>query len=149
VALTDPEGPGYARILYQGSASASAGADEGGTYEVATRITVRVSGPLGLDGPNQLRRALERETELDWSEQSSADDTHLSGGLAEILLVAIVSKSAEMAFGGAVEQAREGVHKVVEHWREQRLDPPKTVVEETDEPDVFEGGDASERYAEG
>jgi len=127
-----------------GSASARAGRGEKGNGAMATRIAVRLTGNLGLDDAERLLAELTAGTELSWREDSPAEDgRHLTGGLVELLLVAVVSRGAEMAFEGTVERVRE----LVAHWRERRLDPPSAEVEVV-EVDVAEIEEPEEPEAE-
>jgi hypothetical protein len=102
---------------------------------MATRIAVRLTGNLGLDDAERLLAELKAGTELSWRDESPADDArHLTGGLAELLLVAVASRGTEMVFEGSVRRVRE----LVEHWRDRRLDPPLAEVDvlEVAEPEV-------------
>jgi hypothetical protein len=102
---------------------------------MATRIAVRLTGNLGLDDAERLLAELEAETELSWRDESPADDgRHLTGGLVELLLVAVASRGTELVFEGSVRRVRE----LVEHWRDRRLDPPLAEVDvlEVEEPEA-------------
>jgi hypothetical protein len=108
---------------------------------MATRIAVRLAGNLGLDDAERLLAELRAGTELSWRDESPPDDArHLTGGLVELLLVAVASRGSEMAFEGTARRVRE----LVEHWRERRLDPPLAEVEvaeiEVVEVEVAEAG---------
>lgn len=85
------------------------------------RLTVNVQGSLGLDDGERLLDSLERSTGLEWRLEQAGDDGHLSGGIVEIMLVAVLSKSTELAYGAVAEKVRERV----EEWRRGRLDPPE------------------------
>jgi hypothetical protein len=88
---------------------------------------VNVQGSLGLDDGERLLDSLERSTGLEWRLELAGDDGHLSGGIVEIMLVAVLSKSTELAYGAVAEKVRERV----EEWRRGRLDPPEySVVEQ-------------------
>lgn len=84
------------------------------------RLTVNVQGSLGLDDGQRLLDSLERSTGLEWRLEPVQDDGHLSGGIVEIVLVAVLSKSTELAYGTVVEKVRGRV----EEWRRGRLDQP-------------------------
>jgi hypothetical protein len=108
---------------------------------MATRIAVRLTGNLGLDDAERLLAELEAGTELSWRDESPADDArHLTGGLVELLLVAVASRGTEMVFEGSVRRVRE----LVEHWRDRRLDPPLAEVDvvEVEEPEAKPDPDA-------
>lgn len=109
---------------------------------MAERITVTLEGPLGLDDADLLLTELQRETRLDWHKEDRPDDKHLIGGLLEIVLVAVTSKSVEIAYEQAIDKARE----VVERWRKTRLDPPDASIESTsaDAPDEGESSASAE-----
>lgn len=93
---------------------------------MATRITVRLTGDLGLDGAGSLLRDLERRTGLSWRDERPADEGgHLDGGFAQMLLYAVAARTAEMAFATVVERVRESV----DDWRKTHLDPPDVAVE--------------------
>ncbi|MFB7245670.1 hypothetical protein ACFCYX_24810 [Streptomyces populi] len=86
---------------------------------MATKISVSVKGLIGLDDPARMRAELEAETGLPWRPQEVADeDTVLSGGIVEIILVAVVSKTAEITVTAAVDAAK----RAVARWRGERLD---------------------------
>jgi hypothetical protein len=108
---------------------------------VAKRLTVRVYGPLGLDDGPRLIDELEQATGLVWRGEPVRADGHLDGGITEIVLVAVLGKTTELAYGVVLEKARGRI----EQWRSERLDKPDyTLTEETavgaDEPP--EGGGA-------
>ncbi|HYQ68046.1 hypothetical protein [Actinophytocola sp.] len=96
-----------------------------------TRISVTVKGPIGLDEPDQMLADLTRETDLPWEQHTVDDGDVLSVGLVDIILVAVVTKSAEMTLQATVD----GVKKVVKRWRAARLDPPETVIDTEELPD--------------
>ena len=106
------------------------------------RITVTLKGPLGLDDVDFLLTELEKETRLEWRREARPDDTHLTGGFLEIILVAVTSKSVEMAYEQALEKARE----IVKRWRETHLDLPDASIETT--PDDEPPGSGSPAHAE-
>lgn len=103
---------------------------------MAERITVTVKGPLGLDDADFLLTELKRETQLDWHKEDRPDDEHLFGGLLDLVLVAIASKSVEMTYEQAIAKARE----VIERWRKTRLDPPEASVDTTPADDPADSG---------
>jgi hypothetical protein len=98
---------------------------------MAKRISVRLVGNLGLDDADRLMDALADTTGLSWHDETPADSGHLTGGIAELVLVAVVGRGAEMAFEGMVHKVRE----LVEDWKKRRLDPPQAEVEETTVPE--------------
>jgi hypothetical protein len=117
-------------------------------YEMGTRITVTLKGSVGLDDADLLLAELENQTRLDWHREDRPDDKHLVGGFLEILLVAVTSKSVEMAYENAFEkvrelQLREKVREIIERWRETHLDPPDASIETT----PVEGSDEAESSA--
>ena len=101
---------------------------------MASRVTVRLSGRVGIDDIDRLLADLTKETELDWREERPADSKHLTG-IAELVLTAVISgaagKGAEVAVTATVERARE----VVSRWRDRRLDPPEAEVRTQPVPD--------------
>jgi hypothetical protein len=115
---------------------------------MAERIMVTVKGPLGVDDADLLLTELRRETRLGWYREDRADDKHLIGGPLDLVLVAVASKSVEMAYEQAFDKARE----VIEHWRKRHLDPPDASVEtaSADDPDSSgESGSAGDAEPEG
>ncbi|MDV9168834.1 hypothetical protein R6V09_01570 [Streptomyces sp. W16] len=101
---------------------------------MATKIVVSVKGLIGLDDPARMRGELEAETGLSWRPQEVAladQDAVLSGGIVEIILVAVVSKTAEMTVSAAVDSAK----RIVERWRGERLDGLDTSVDTEPGPD--------------
>ncbi|MFF0388304.1 hypothetical protein ACFYS8_06345 [Kitasatospora sp. NPDC004615] len=92
---------------------------------MGTRISVSLKGPLGLDDASRLLEELAAQTGLGWREEPVDEGKVLSGGLVEILLVAVVSKTTELAFEAVLER----VKQVVERWREERLDRPEAAVD--------------------
>ena len=89
---------------------------------VATKISVSFQGPLGLDDPDQMLADLEAGTGLTWRAEEVYQENVLVGGLTEILLVAIVSKSTEMAVSASVDKVKE----ILKEIKERRLNPLKT-----------------------
>lgn len=83
-----------------------------------------VKGPLGLDDPDRMLGDLAAATGLTWRTQPVGEGNVLSGGIVEILLVAVVTKVADKSVDAAVDAVRE----VVGRWRRERLDPPETSV---------------------
>lgn len=104
---------------------------------MATRILVTVKGPLGLDGPGRILGELEAATDLPWHSEEVDQGQVLTGGVTEILLAAVVSKSAEMS----VEYVVEAVKRLVERLRDERLDPPDMAIRTESVPDT-DGPDA-------
>jgi len=102
---------------------------------MSTRITVRLTGDIGLDGAGLLLEDLERQTGLSWRDERRPDEGgHLDSGIAEVILIAVASRTAEMAYASVVDRVREAV----QDWRKTHLDPPRVeveVVEVTAEPD--------------
>ncbi|MFF3914235.1 hypothetical protein ACFYZB_12230 [Streptomyces sp. NPDC001852] len=107
---------------------------------MATRISVTVKGPTGLDDPDRMLDELEAETGLSWHSSAVDEGKVLTGGIVEIVLVAVVGKATEMTVSAAVD----AVKRVVERWRGERLDPPETSVGTQSVPD-----EAAEPTAEG
>ncbi|MFF2936280.1 hypothetical protein [Streptomyces mirabilis] len=110
---------------------------------MATKISVSVKGLIGLDDPARMRVELEAETGLTWRQQEVAiadiadEEAVLSGGIVEIILVAVVSKTAEMTVSAAVDAAKQ----VVERWRGERLDGLDTSVDTEPGPDSADQDD--------
>jgi hypothetical protein len=98
---------------------------------VPRQLTVNVQGSLGLDDGQRLIEELGRATGLTWRAEPVEDDGHLTGGIVEIVLVAVLGKSTELVYGAAVEKARERI----EQWRREHLDKPEYILTEetTDE----------------
>jgi hypothetical protein len=95
---------------------------------VAKRLTVNVRGSLGLDDGRRLTDELEQATGLVWRGEPVKEDGHLDGGIVEIVLVAVLGKTTELAYGAVMEKARGRI----EQWRRERLDKPDyTLIEET------------------
>ncbi|MGW1026420.1 hypothetical protein ACWD4J_22460 [Streptomyces sp. NPDC002577] len=108
---------------------------------MATRISVSVKGLTGLDDPDHMLRDLEAETGLSWQSRTVDEDKVLTGGIVEIILVAVVGKATEMTVVATVD----AVKRVVERWRRERLDPPETSVGTQSVPDSDE--DAAQAQA--
>ena len=87
---------------------------------MAKQLTVRVRGPLGLDDGRRLIDELEQATGLVWRDEPVKGDGHLDGGIVEIVLVAVLGKTTELAYGAVMEKARGRI----EQWRRERLDKP-------------------------
>ncbi|WP_405869615.1 MULTISPECIES: hypothetical protein [unclassified Streptomyces] len=98
---------------------------------MATKISVSVKGLIGLDDPDRMLGELETETGLSWSPQEVEEDGVLTGGIVEIIIVAVVGKATEMTVSAAVD----AVKQVVERWRSERLDPLDTSVDTEPVPD--------------
>ncbi|MGW2571661.1 hypothetical protein [Streptomyces sp. NPDC001537] len=92
---------------------------------MGTRISVSVGGLTGLDDRERLLAELEAETGLEWQARDVEQDGVLTGGIVEIVLVAVVGKATELAVSAAVDSAK----KIVERWRSERLDPPEASVD--------------------
>ncbi|MEV6116082.1 hypothetical protein AB0L59_27180 [Streptomyces sp. NPDC052109] len=107
---------------------------------MATRISVSVKGLTGLDDPDRMLDELRAETGLPWRSRPVDDSRVLTGGIVEIVLVAVVGKATEMTVSATVD----AVKRVVERWRHERLDPPETSVGTESVPDS-----AAEPTAEG
>jgi hypothetical protein len=101
---------------------------------VASRVTVRLTGAIGLDDSDRLLAELAKETGLDWREECPADGEHLAGAVMELLFTAVISgaagKGAEAAIGATADHVRE----VISRWRDRRLDPPDAVIVTEDVP---------------
>jgi hypothetical protein len=93
---------------------------------VPRQLTVNVQGSLGLDDGQRLIDELERATGLTWRAEPVEDDGHLTGGIVEIVLVAVLGKSTELVYGAALEKARERI----EQWRSEHLDKPEYTLTE-------------------
>lgn len=87
---------------------------------MATQLTVSVRGSLGLDDDQRLIDELQRATGLVWRGETAEANEHLDGGIVEIVLVAVLGKTTELAYSAVVEKVR--TH--VEQWRRERLDAP-------------------------
>lgn len=93
---------------------------------MARQLTVDVTGgALGLDDGKRLAEELERATGVTWQLAPAADDGHLSGGIVEIVLVAVLEKSTELAYAAVLDKARERI----ERWRRERLDKPDYTID--------------------
>ncbi|HWG25906.1 hypothetical protein [Actinospica sp.] len=92
---------------------------------MATQVTVRITGDLGLDEAEGLLKDLERQTGLEWSEERRDGAEHLSGGIAELLLTVLLEKGVSLAMDPVVDRVRESVTR----WRETRLSPPEAQIE--------------------
>lgn len=113
-----------------------------GSAALARRLTVRVKGSRDLDDERQLLEALQRSTGLAWRPESEPDEGHLSASIVEIVLVAVLGKTTELAYGAVVEK----VHERLEQWRDRYLDKPEYEiaaegVPEADGSDRDDGGD--------
>jgi hypothetical protein len=103
---------------------------------MATRISVSVDGLVGLDDQERLYDELTAETGLSWHRADPPDRGRVLSGVMEILLVAVVSKSGEMALEAAVG----AVQRVVQRYRARSMDPPDVRIETRPEPDGTEPG---------
>lgn len=88
-----------------------------------------VKGLFGLDEPERLLDELTARTQLSWQQQEVDQGKNL-GGIVEILLIAVVTKTADMT----VEAAVDAVKGVIGRWREERLDPPEASIRTEPEP---------------
>lgn len=104
---------------------------------MATRISVTVKGPLGLDDPDRMLAELERATDLSWRPQVVEEGHVLTGSIVEIVLTAAIGKGTEMAMGAALD----AVKRVVTRWRKERLDPPEISIDEDSVPDTDATGE--------
>lgn len=121
---------------------------------MAKRLTVSVRGPLGLDDGGRLIGELEHATGLVWRDEPVKAGRHLDGGIAEIVLVAVLGKTTELAYSAVMEKARSRI----EQWRRERLDKPdyilteETVADADEPPERAEagtgGGDSGPRATE-
>jgi hypothetical protein len=84
-------------------------------------ISVKVEGPVGLDEPEELLEELGRETGLVWRLEPTGQHGTLDGGLAVMMLEAMLGG----AVGAAVQAA---VQRAIDNWRGRRLDPPPVTV---------------------
>jgi hypothetical protein len=94
----------------------------------AGRITVRMSGDLGLDYANELLTELKKATGYDWSSEKRSGGDHLTA-VEEIILSAVIgalgTKGTDLAFDAVVGRVRE----IVKRWKNGRLNPPDVIVE--------------------
>jgi hypothetical protein len=102
---------------------------------VASRVTVRLTGAIGLDDADHLLAELAKETGLDWREERPADGKHLAGTVVELLLTAVISGAAGKGAEVAIAATTDHVRKVVSRWRDRRLDPPDAEVVTQDVPE--------------
>ncbi|MEU0744353.1 hypothetical protein [Streptomyces sp. NPDC006134] len=84
-------------------------------------ISVKIEGPVGLDEPEELLEELGRETGLSWRLETAGRGGTLDGGLAVVLLEAVLGGAV-----GAVVQA--AAQRAIETWRGRRLDPPSVTI---------------------
>lgn len=94
---------------------------------MASRVTVRLKGTIGLDDAGRLLAELTEETGLDWCEERPPDGKHL--GVADLLLTAVISGVAGKSAEAAAEAVGNRVRQVVSRWRDRRLDRPDADVE--------------------
>jgi hypothetical protein len=106
---------------------------------LTTELTVTVRGALGLDDEQRLIAELERATRLGWRAERVGDSGHLAGGVVEIVLVAVLTKTTELAYEAIVQEVRDRV----EQWRREHLDKPQFTVEKSSDTD----GDSRPRVA--
>jgi hypothetical protein len=100
--------------------------------KVASRVTVRLKGAIGLDDVRLLLDDLAAETDLDWSEERPPDGKHL--GVADLLLTAVISGAAGKCAEAAAEEVRSRARRVVNKWRDKRLEPPDADTEKQEAP---------------
>jgi hypothetical protein len=98
---------------------------------VATRISVTVKGPMGLDDPDRMRADLMRATSVHWQAQEVDRGPVLAAGIVEIVLTAVIGKGVEMS----VEAAVDAVTDLLRRWRATRLDPLEMAVDTDPVPD--------------
>lgn len=123
-----------------------------GVIGVAMRLTVSVRGSLGLDDDRRLIGELEKATGLAWRREPVKAGDLLDGGIVEIVLLAVVGKTTELAYGAVVEKVRSGI----EQWRREHLDETDyTLAEEivadageSVEADGVDGGDTRQQDQE-
>lgn len=99
---------------------------------------VKITGPIGIDDVNHLLADLTKEAGLDWHEERPADSKHL-GGIADVLLTAVIGGTAGKGAEVAVEATVDRVREVISRWRERRLDPPDVEVQTQDVPQEQQG----------
>jgi hypothetical protein len=99
---------------------------------MATRISVTVKGPIGLDGPDRMLGELEKATDLSWQLRVVDQGKVLSTGIVEIVLTAVITKGLEMSAEAAVDAVKD----LVKRWRRERLDPPQTTIDTESVPDT-------------
>lgn len=88
--------------------------------------TVRVTVGHTSDGVDDLVTDLAAETGLDWRRLPPDRE---SLGLAEVVLVALVTSAAQESVRLTVEKVVEKTTAVVRSWRAGYQDPPETAVE--------------------
>ncbi|WP_425827506.1 hypothetical protein [Streptomyces fractus] len=113
---------------------------------VATEIAVTVRGNLGLDDPTLLADRLAEKTGVQWAPKEP-NDSHLAGGIAEIILIVALTKATELS----VEQIVAGAKTVLAELKERWVSPPTTEIEQRTvaEPDENpEQGEAEQNGAE-
>ncbi|OIV38393.1 hypothetical protein BIV57_05720 [Mangrovactinospora gilvigrisea] len=94
-----------------------------------------------MDDSDELLVDLKQATELDWRAEEVDGGPDLSGGVVEILLTVVLTKTAEKSY----DYLAALVKRRVEQWRSARLDPPETAVETAEVPDdPAEGRNAEE-----
>ena len=87
-----------------------------------SRITVRVTGQIGLDDIDELRAYLAKETELDWHQESRPDREHLSG-IVESFLIGMTAGIAAGRANAAIDVIVAQVREAIRRWRDQWLEP--------------------------
>ncbi|WP_255949960.1 hypothetical protein [Streptomyces odontomachi] len=107
---------------------------------MSARISVTVKGPLGIDEPDLMLAELERQTGVVWRPQPVDEGKVLNGSIAEIVMVAVLTKATEVTVQAALDRAKQ----LVGRWRSERLDPLEMTVSEEPAPDgEAPGGPAS------
>jgi len=99
---------------------------------MAPRITVRLTGAIGLDDVDLLLDELTKETGLDWREERPAEGRNL--GAWDLLLTAVISGAAGKGGEAAAGAVGDRVRKVVTQWKDRRLNPPDVEVETREVP---------------
>jgi hypothetical protein len=99
---------------------------------VSSRVTVKLTGAIGLEDADRLLNELTKETGLDWHEESPPDVKNL--GVWDLLLTAVISGAAGKGAEATVEATSDRVREVVRRWRDRRLDPPNAEVETREVP---------------
>jgi hypothetical protein len=99
---------------------------------MASRITVRLTGAIGLDDADRLLDKLTKETGLDWRGERPADGRNL--GAWDLLLTAVISGAVGKGGEAAAGVVGDHVRKVVNQWKDRRLDPPDAEVETREVP---------------
>ncbi len=75
---------------------------------MATRISVTVKGPMGLDDPDRMLDDLARATSVPWQAHEVDKGPVLTGGIVEIVLTAVIGKGVEMSVAAGGHGSRAG-----------------------------------------